>query len=246
MKIKNLSFIIIISALSITQTFAGELTFKSLWYDEFKPTITESFDKTGQIIVASSFAAYIAARQVDEEVYRENLEEDGKYMDRDTAELFGTIGNGSYGIGVGLLQYFLDKPNGLKHLKAITLTSATHFTMAYSFQRKRPNGELNFLPFHSSFPSGHTQAAFTLAILLIIYIKRYHFLILFVACLMGISRIFMSMHFPSDIFFGAYLGAVIPILLYKNYYKSKIEKYDDKKLACFNNFIKLIYWRIFI
>ena len=98
----------------------------------------------------------------------------------------------------------------------------------------------------NSFPSGHTQAAFTLAILLIIYIKRYHFLILFVACLMGISRIFMSMHFPSDIFFGAYLGAVIPILLYKNYYKSKIEKYDDKKLACFNNFIKLIYWRIFI
>ncbi len=207
MKIKNLSFIIIISALSITQTFAGELTFKSLWYDEFKPTITESFDKTGQIIVASSFAAYIAARQVDEEVYRENLEEDGKYMDRDTAELFGTIGNGSYGIGVGLLQYFLDKPNGLKHLKAITLTSATHFTMAYSFQRKRPNGELNFLPFHSSFPSGHTSSAFATATSLTYAYGWWAAIPSYaLATAIAIARVNENVHWTSDVVTGAFLG----------------------------------------
>ena len=43
----------------------------------------------------------------------------------------------------------------------------------------------------NSFPSGHTQAAFTLAILVMIYFKKYHFFILCFAILMGISRIFM-------------------------------------------------------
>ena len=58
----------------------------------------------------------------------------------------------------------------------------------------------------NSFPSGHTQAAFTLAILLAIYVNKYYWIIFIIAGLMGISRIFMSMHFPSDILFGDYLG----------------------------------------
>ena len=37
----------------------------------------------------------------------------------------------------------------------------------------------------NSFPSGHTKAAFTLAILLVIYLKKYHGFIIFIACLMG-------------------------------------------------------------
>ena len=63
---------------------------------------------------------------------------------------------------------------------------------------------------------------------------------------MGVSRIFMSMHFPSDIFFGAYLGALVPIFLYKMYYKSLIMVYDNDKLVNSREFIKLLYWRIFI
>ena len=98
----------------------------------------------------------------------------------------------------------------------------------------------------NSFPSGHTQAAFTFAILLIIYLKKYHGIIIFLACLMGISRIFMSMHFPSDIFFGAYLGSLVPIFLYKMYYESVIMVYDNDKLVNSREFIKLLYWRIFI
>ena len=56
----------------------------------------------------------------------------------------------------------------------------------------------------------------------------------------------MSMHFPSDIIFGAYLGAVIPILLYKNIYMHKLSKYKRDDLANYSQFLKLIYWRIFI
>ena len=98
----------------------------------------------------------------------------------------------------------------------------------------------------NSFPSGHTQAAFTLAVLLIIYANKYYWIIFTIAALMGISRIFMSMHFPSDILFGAYLGSLIPILLYKLYYETKIDKYKGNKMVSFSQFAKLAYWRIFI
>ena len=98
----------------------------------------------------------------------------------------------------------------------------------------------------NSFPSGHTQAAFTLAILLVIYVNKYYWIIFTIAALMGISRIFMSMHFPSDILFGAYLGSLIPILLYKLYYETKMEKYRYDRMVSFSQFAKLTYWRIFI
>ena len=98
----------------------------------------------------------------------------------------------------------------------------------------------------SSFPSGHTQAAFTLAVLLIIYFRRYYLAIIIVAILMGVSRIFMSMHFPSDIVAGAYLGSLVPIILYNYSFKDKIEKIKKKHNFLFKDLIRLMYWRIFI
>ena len=34
----------------------------------------------------------------------------------------------------------------------------------------------------------------------------------------------MSMHFPSDLVAGAYLGSIIPVLFYDKIFKKKIEK----------------------
>ena len=98
----------------------------------------------------------------------------------------------------------------------------------------------------SSFPSGHTQAAFTLAILLVIYLRRYYILIFTIATLMGLSRIFMSMHFPSDLIAGAYLGAIIPLIIYDYYFKTHIEKIVKNYKFSFKDLIQLMYWRVFI
>ena len=76
----------------------------------------------------------------------------------------------------------------------------------------------------NSFPSGHTQVAFTIAILIILYTNRYTLIILIFAIFMGVSRIFMSMHFPSDLIFGAYIGSLTSILIFDWFYKDKIEK----------------------
>ena len=107
----------------------------------------------------------------------------------------------------------------------------------------------NFFNFEhkiSSFPSGHTQAAFSLAVLLIIYFRRYFLVIIFLATMMGLSRIFMSMHFPSDLIAGAYLGSVVPILFYDKIFKKKIEKIKKKHGFSFSDILKLMYLRIFI
>ena len=98
----------------------------------------------------------------------------------------------------------------------------------------------------SSFPSGHTQAAFSLAVLFIIYFRRHFLIIILIASMIGLSRIFMSMHFPSDLVAGAYLGSIVPILFYDKIFKKKIEKIKKKYKFSFSDLLKLMYWRIFI
>lgn len=95
----------------------------------------------------------------------------------------------------------------------------------------------------SSFPSGHTQAAFTLAILLIIYLNRFTFYILLIALLMALSRIFMSMHFPSDLIAGAYLGSIVPLVIYNLYFRSDIEDISKKYHIKLVDLLKLLYYR---
>ena len=107
----------------------------------------------------------------------------------------------------------------------------------------------NFFNFEhkiSSFPSGHTQAAFSLAVLFIIYFRGYFLIIILIATMMGLSRIFMSMHFPSDLIAGAYLGSIVPVLFYDKIFKKKIEKIKKKHKFIFTDLLKLMYWRIFI
>ena len=59
-----------------------------------------------------------------------------------------------------------------------------------------------------SFPSGHTSTAFALALVVIFsncpkYIKITAFVW---ALIIGFSRLYLQVHFPTDVFFGALLG----------------------------------------
>ena len=98
----------------------------------------------------------------------------------------------------------------------------------------------------NSLPSGHTQAAFTVAILIILYTNRYTFIIFVIACLLGIARIFMSAHFPSDIILGAYIGSFFPIFIYKVYFLDRFKKLNKEKLFDFKTFLKMLYLKILV
>ena len=128
-------------------------------------------------------------------------------------------------------------------LKYILGVSRPKYFFDYNYER------YNFFNIEhnvNSLPSGHTQAAFTIAVLFILYFNKYNLFFILLAILIGISRIFMSAHFPSDLIMGAYIGSVFPIILYNLKFKNDFLNFNKQKLIDFNIFLKLIYIRFFI
>ena len=73
----------------------------------------------------------------------------------------------------------------------------------------------------NSSPSGHTLRAFSFAMALSMLFKRYSFIFIFIALLIGISRIVVTAHYPSDVIFGAYIGIFSALWTYKIYWNCK-------------------------
>lgn len=67
---------------------------------------------------------------------------------------------------------------------------------------------------HNSFPSGHTATAFCFSVLtaLCLRSKAVTIILLIIAFLVGLSRIYLLQHFLMDVAAGAFLGSVIGLI----------------------------------
>lgn len=65
-----------------------------------------------------------------------------------------------------------------------------------------------------SFPSGHTTAAFSIAVMISLFYPDAIFLLMPLASLIGISRIYLGVHYPSDVFAGTILGTLSSFLVF--------------------------------
>ena len=59
---------------------------------------------------------------------------------------------------------------------------------------------------YRSFPSGHTTTAFTTATVIGYYFRKWLIPAAIVACIAGLARIYLLVHYPSDVIVGAAIG----------------------------------------
>lgn len=70
-------------------------------------------------------------------------------------------------------------------------------------------------PLDYSFPSGHTAAAFAAATAGILQNKKLGVSLFIFAFLMAFSRLYLSVHYPSDVLAGALIGVLSSQLVFK-------------------------------
>lgn len=76
-------------------------------------------------------------------------------------------------------------------------------------------------PVDFSFPSGHTMSSFIGAFVLTMTDKRFGFVAIPLAILIAFSRLYLYVHFPSDILGGVVLAAIISTVIYFTFFKKK-------------------------
>jgi len=71
----------------------------------------------------------------------------------------------------------------------------------------------------ASFPSGHAAFLFALALVVLFYHKKIGILFLFLAAISSLARVYVGIHWPSDILVGAIVGILSGWLIYVAYRK---------------------------
>ena len=178
-------------------------------------------------------------------------------------------------IGAGIVCYFINKFNFfyaykkiIKYYKKFSLflffslvtTAVFTYLIKFLVGRPRPNHtsfdgsfEFNFFTTNSdfhSFPSGHTSTIFTFALVASFFLPKLKYFFIFLAGIIGSSRIITSAHFITDVFGGiviAYVGVKFTKIILDKYYtgdeiKERKLFFENKNLFIVSCFVMLSYF----
>ena len=130
--------------------------------------------------------------------------------------LFTILGdNGMIWIAVALILFLNRKYRKIGVFSIVSLiicALAVNVILKPLIHRPRPFSELADItllikaPKDYSFPSGHTAASFVMVYIFFRHIKKYFIPVFITGILITFSRMYLSVHFPSDIIAGIIIG----------------------------------------
>lgn len=150
-------------------------------------------------------------------IYLINLKMKNKYLD----SFFYRITNlgGAIFISVFCLSLIIFGEEriqyvGIESTMALVLSQLVVHSLKRLLSRERPYNIIEQLNTFGidlsdySFPSGHTAASFSIATTLALNIPKAYIFVFVIALIIAISRIYLGVHYPTDVAAGIILGIV--------------------------------------
>ncbi|MDQ0219203.1 phosphatase PAP2 family protein [Peribacillus cavernae] len=119
-------------------------------------------------------------------------------------------------VTVLLLMIFASDQTRMTAISSALALSVSHLPVHLAkklYPRKRPymileNTKVPFNPLQDhSFPSGHTTAIFSVVIPFVYLVPSLSFVLIPLGICVGISRIYLGLHYPSDVIAGVIVGS---------------------------------------